>query len=176
LHTPTEKSSTLVLDSLLFSFCSPPAKSHQASTRYLLRILKIILRITVVEGVAKNSVIFNKNNCLKHKSHYNRGCPDKKTPKTKIEASMHHRNSKLIVRKQLKNQTGLENIRVRSQHATMARWTLSSNAVLLIKMAGTRRKKKKNQAATIVRVGRKSCIIDFKYDYYRNISKVNILN
>ncbi|MBW2659843.1 MAG: hypothetical protein JRC87_09700 [Deltaproteobacteria bacterium] len=86
---------------------------------------------------------------------------------------MHHKNIKLIVRKQLKNQTGLENIRVRSQHATMARWTLSSNAVLLIKMTGTRRKKK-NQAATIVRVGRKSCIIDFKYDYYRNIGKVNI--
>ena len=42
----------------------------------------------------------------------------------------------------LKNQTGLETIRVRSQHATMARCTLSSIAVLLIKMAGTRRKKK----------------------------------
>lgn len=42
----------------------------------------------------------------------------------------------------LKNQTGLETIRVRSQHATMARCTLSSIAVLLIKMAGTRKKKK----------------------------------
>ncbi len=40
----------------------------------------------------------------------------------------------------LKNQTGLETVRVRSQHATMARCTLSSIAVLLIKMAGTRRK------------------------------------
>lgn len=42
----------------------------------------------------------------------------------------------------LKNQTGLETVRVRSQHATMARCTLGSIAVLLIKMAGTRRKKK----------------------------------
>ncbi len=41
----------------------------------------------------------------------------------------------------LKNQTGLETIRVRSQYATMARCTLSSIALLLIKMAGTRRKK-----------------------------------
>ena len=41
----------------------------------------------------------------------------------------------------LKNQTGLETIRVRSQYTTMARCTLSSIAVLLIKMAGTRRKK-----------------------------------
>lgn len=41
----------------------------------------------------------------------------------------------------LKNQTGLETVRVRSQHATMARCTLSSIAVLLIKMAGTRKKK-----------------------------------
>ena len=40
----------------------------------------------------------------------------------------------------LKNQTGLETVRVRSQHATMARCTLSSIAVLLIKMAGKRRK------------------------------------
>lgn len=40
----------------------------------------------------------------------------------------------------LKNQTGLETVRVRSQHATMARCTLSSIAVLLIKMAGTRKK------------------------------------
>jgi hypothetical protein len=40
----------------------------------------------------------------------------------------------------LKNQTGLETVHVRSQHATMARCTLSSIAVLLIKMAETRRK------------------------------------
>jgi len=40
----------------------------------------------------------------------------------------------------LKNQTGLETIRVRSQYATMARGTLGSIAVLLIKMAGTRKK------------------------------------
>jgi hypothetical protein len=40
----------------------------------------------------------------------------------------------------LKNQTGLETVRVRSQHATMARCTLASIAVLLIKMAGTRKK------------------------------------
>ena len=41
----------------------------------------------------------------------------------------------------LKNQTGLETVRVRSQHATMARCTLASIAVLLIKMAGLRRKR-----------------------------------
>lgn len=40
----------------------------------------------------------------------------------------------------LKNQTGLETVRVRSQYATMARCTLSSIAVLLIKMAGKRKK------------------------------------
>lgn len=40
----------------------------------------------------------------------------------------------------LKNQTGLETLRVRSQHATIARCTLSSIGVLLIKMAGTRKK------------------------------------
>jgi len=40
----------------------------------------------------------------------------------------------------LKHQTGLEKVRVRSQQATMARCTLSSIAVLLIKMAGTRKK------------------------------------
>ena len=40
----------------------------------------------------------------------------------------------------LKNQTGLETVRVRSQYATMARCTLSSIAVLLIKMSGTRKK------------------------------------
>ncbi len=40
----------------------------------------------------------------------------------------------------LKNQTGMENVRVRSQHATMARCTLASIAVLLIEMAGIRQK------------------------------------
>ena len=40
----------------------------------------------------------------------------------------------------LKNQTGLEKIRVRSQQATMTRCTLSTIAVLLIKMAGQRKK------------------------------------
>ena len=40
----------------------------------------------------------------------------------------------------LKNQTGLETVRVRSQQATMARCTLGSIAVLLIKMAGLRKK------------------------------------
>jgi hypothetical protein len=44
----------------------------------------------------------------------------------------------------LKNQTGLETVRVRSLPATMARCTLSSIAVLLIKMAGTRKKKTTN--------------------------------
>lgn len=44
----------------------------------------------------------------------------------------------------LKNQTGLETVRVRSQPATMARCTLSSIAVLLIKMAGIRKKKTTN--------------------------------
>ncbi len=42
----------------------------------------------------------------------------------------------------LKNQAGLEKIRVRSQHSTMARCTFSTIAVLLIKMAGNRKKKK----------------------------------
>ena len=41
----------------------------------------------------------------------------------------------------LKNQTGLETVRVRSQHATMVRCTLASLVVLLIEMAGMRRKK-----------------------------------
>ena len=45
----------------------------------------------------------------------------------------------------LKNQTGLETVRVRSQRATMARCTLSSIAVILIKMAGSRKKKSINQ-------------------------------
>jgi len=40
----------------------------------------------------------------------------------------------------LKNQTGLETVRVRSQSATMSRCTLGSIAVLLIKMAGFRKK------------------------------------
>jgi len=40
----------------------------------------------------------------------------------------------------LKNQTGLETVRVRSQQAIMARCTLGSIAVLLIKMAGFRKK------------------------------------
>jgi hypothetical protein len=42
----------------------------------------------------------------------------------------------------LKNQTGLETLRVRSQRAATARCTLSSIALLLIKMAGLRVKKK----------------------------------
>ena len=46
----------------------------------------------------------------------------------------------------LKNQTGLETVRVRSQHATMARCTLSSIAVLLIKIAGIRKKQPANKA------------------------------
>ena len=40
----------------------------------------------------------------------------------------------------LKNQTGLETVRVRSQQVTLARCTLGSIAVLLIKMAGRRKK------------------------------------
>jgi hypothetical protein len=40
----------------------------------------------------------------------------------------------------LKNQTGLEKVRVRSQQATLARCTLSSIAVLMIKMSGARKK------------------------------------
>jgi len=43
----------------------------------------------------------------------------------------------------LKNQTGLENIRVRSQHSSTARCTIASIAVLLIQMAGKRVKPKK---------------------------------
>ena len=42
----------------------------------------------------------------------------------------------------LKNQAGMEIVRVRSQHATTARCALSSMAVLLIKMAGFRKKEK----------------------------------
>ena len=56
----------------------------------------------------------------------------------------------------LKNQTGLETIRVRSQHATMARCTLSSIAVLLIKMAGRRRKKKRTRPQQLSVLDRKA--------------------
>jgi len=42
----------------------------------------------------------------------------------------------------LKNQTGMETVRVRSQHTTLVRCALSSMAVLLIEMAGFRRKEK----------------------------------
>jgi len=42
----------------------------------------------------------------------------------------------------LKNQTGLETVRVRSQYATVARCTLGSIAILLIKMAGKRKKQR----------------------------------
>jgi hypothetical protein len=49
----------------------------------------------------------------------------------------------------LKNQTGLETVRVRSQYATMARCTLSSIAVLLIKIAGTRKKQSINKPKQI---------------------------
>ena len=43
----------------------------------------------------------------------------------------------------LKNQTGLENLRVRSQHSSTARCTIASIAVLLIQMAGKRVKQKR---------------------------------
>jgi hypothetical protein len=56
----------------------------------------------------------------------------------------------------LKNQTGLETIRVRSQYATMARCTLSSIAVLLIKMAGTRKKKKRTKPQQLSLLDRKA--------------------
>lgn len=56
----------------------------------------------------------------------------------------------------LKNQTGLETIRVRGQHATMARCTLSSIAVLLIKMAGRRRKKKRTRPQQLSVLDRKA--------------------
>lgn len=46
----------------------------------------------------------------------------------------------------LKNQTGLETVRVRSQHAVMVRCTISSIAVLLIKMAGMRKKQPGKQS------------------------------
>ncbi len=44
----------------------------------------------------------------------------------------------------LKHQTGMETVRVRSQQTTMARCTISSMAVLLIKMAGFRQKQQDN--------------------------------
>jgi hypothetical protein len=56
----------------------------------------------------------------------------------------------------LKNQTGLETLRVRSQYAAMARCTLSSIAVLLIEMAGTRRKKKTNKPQQLFLFDRKA--------------------
>jgi len=55
----------------------------------------------------------------------------------------------------LKNQTGLENIRVRSQYSILARCTLSSIAVLLIKMAGTREKKKRTKPQQLSVLDRK---------------------
>jgi len=42
----------------------------------------------------------------------------------------------------LKNQTGLEDVRVRSQHALLARTVFSNIGTLLLEMAGTRRKEK----------------------------------
>ena len=42
----------------------------------------------------------------------------------------------------LKNQTGLEEVRVRSQHALLARTVFSNIGTLLLEMAGTRRKEK----------------------------------
>ncbi len=42
----------------------------------------------------------------------------------------------------LKNQTGLEDVRVRSQHALLARSVFSNIGTLLLEMAGTRRKEK----------------------------------
>ena len=42
----------------------------------------------------------------------------------------------------LKNREGLEQVRVRSQHALLARSTFSTIATLLLEMAGTRKKKK----------------------------------
>jgi len=46
----------------------------------------------------------------------------------------------------LKHQTGLEELRVRSQPATVTRVTFSTIATLLIKMAGFRRKKRKERS------------------------------
>ena len=42
----------------------------------------------------------------------------------------------------LKNREGLEQVRVRSQHALLAKSTFSTIATLLLEMAGTRKKKK----------------------------------
>lgn len=50
----------------------------------------------------------------------------------------------------LKHQTGLEILRVRSQHSTMVRCTLSSIAVLLIEMAGYRKKPKKQKQLSLL--------------------------
>ena len=49
----------------------------------------------------------------------------------------------------LKNQTGLEQVRVRSQHSLIARSIFSNIDILLIEMAGTRRKKKVNKPQQI---------------------------
>jgi hypothetical protein len=43
----------------------------------------------------------------------------------------------------IKNQVGMEQVRVRSQHAPLTRCAISNIAVLLIEIAGKRRKKKK---------------------------------
>jgi hypothetical protein len=45
----------------------------------------------------------------------------------------------------LKNQTGLEDVRVRSQHALLARTVFSNIGTLLLEMAGTRRKDKQEK-------------------------------
>jgi len=49
----------------------------------------------------------------------------------------------------LKNQTGLEQVRVRSQHSLIARSIFSNIGILLLGMAGTRRKKKVNKPQQI---------------------------
>jgi len=49
----------------------------------------------------------------------------------------------------LKNQTGLEQVRVRSQHSLIARSIFSNIGTLLLEMAGTRRKKKVNKPQQI---------------------------
>jgi len=49
----------------------------------------------------------------------------------------------------LKNQTGLEQVRVRSQHSLIARCIFSNIGILLLEMAGTRRKKKVNKPQQI---------------------------
>ena len=50
----------------------------------------------------------------------------------------------------IKNQVGMEQVRVRSQHATLTRCAISNIAVLLIEMAGKRRKKKKQKSQQLV--------------------------